>query len=634
MKRWMKTTIPLIGFSLLSLLFIWGWVHYLYQRPWPPELTGPLVQLESGDVYVLKWTPAKTGPQAEFYYLQESVDPKFKAAKSFKITHKPQSGQQESGSIVAPAGSGAYYYRVVAAYTGNLYFGLGHVTSEPSNVVSVSIKSLASPSLYSSAASVYSGQSFSVSWAAISKANTYHLKQITPNGIVKNFKNLVTNSKTITAPPLKQNGQYSYQVKAAKALGSNSVDITDWSSLLKVSVTHVSPPSGLKVEPASAYSPQPYKVSWVVPGKGPQPTVSYSYSLREKQASQAAKLLPLQTKLEYTAVAPMVNSQVTVNYEVMAYFGGNPMTFYSPSVQLQIMPPPPPPLPAISSVNPSVASKGAKVTLTGSNLATAKIELYSSSKSVAVKPTSQTASKVVFQVPTSASLRTTQVLATVGGVKVKKSFQVARNPGKFVQRQSSVQMVTHNCGNNYKAEIDLPGHFDSIDKKYHYSGRFKEGSKILKNFPYPSGFIGSNIAKTGLGFSQVCKVGIMVAESGSPGIVQPFYLNYYNIAQQQDSNTSPGTKINGPAGFHPSPFFVEGYRLLFSPDETIAALISRHKQGPTKLLIYVTDMLTGKLLYSGGFSDPTFIPSVEAGNNLSQPGASGAPPNLVPIPMP
>lgn len=627
MNKWVKMAIPLVVISVLAL-FAWVWVQYLQQRPWPPELTSSGKTLESGDVYTLKWLPAKTGPQPEFYYLEESTDQNFSTPTQYKIQHQPQKTQQESGPIVAPAvpvPTKKYYYRVLAGYTSK-YFSPKDILSDPSNIVSFSIKPLPNPSLFPVTSAVFSGQEYTIGWTTVNKANAYLLEEKKPDGSTNEYK-LSATSKTFIAPPLKQNRTFFYRVKAANAMGSNWVYITGWSNQQSIIVKHVDPPPNLKVDPKSVYNPQQYKVSWDVPPNGPQPTTSYSYSLRETKQSQVPNLLPSQSQTYYTVTAPKVSSSMTITYEVMAYFGKNPMTLFSPLAKVTIKPPPPPPPPQITNVDPKIAPKGATVTINGNNLSGAKVELYSSTtkKSLPVTPTSQTTSKIVFKVPTGASLKTTTVRVIAGNNKAQKPFQVARQPGNFIERQGTLKLISHSCS-QFKAEIDLPPNYLN-----NFTGRFKDGSTTLVNFPLP-GFKGTNIVKSGLGFSQKCKVGVLVAETKA-GLVQPAYINFYNLNHKQDSKTNPGDKISGPNDIEPSVFFVEGYKLLFSPDETIAAVINRNKLGPSKLWIYVIDMLTGKKIYGNGFNSPTFSLSIDKTNKISF-KPSGAQTILISIPIP
>jgi len=342
--------------------------------------------------------------------------------------------------------------------------------------------------------------------------------------------------------------------------------------------------------------------------------------------SQSPKILPSQSQTSYKATAPSVTSSKTISYEVKANMGQNPMTLFTSPVKVTINQPPPPPSPKITTVVPGVAPKGATVTITGSNLGTAKAELYSSitKKSVSVgTPTTQTASKIEFKVPTTASLLTTDVRVAGGN---QKSFQVGRETGKFAERQKKVQLISHTVG-LFKAEIDLPPH-----STYFFSGRFKEGSTMHVNFPYPPGFKGTNIVKTGLGFSQKGKVGVRVAET-TGGIVQPANISFYNLGHTQDSKIKVGVKIYGPGGIEPSLFFAEGYKLLFSPDETIGAVVNRYKLGPSKLSISILDMLTGKKLYGSQFNNSTFNLTVDKANKISFDSGAGSP-TLITIPLP
>ncbi len=623
MKAWIKYAAPVAVVSLIAL-FAWVWVEYLQQRPWPPELNSPGATFQSGDVYTFTWIPAATGPKAEFYYLQQSTNKNFSSPTAYKVAHQAAGTQQQSGQIVAPEGPVTYYYRIVAGYTSK-YFSPADILSDPSNVVSISITPLPTPSVLPITKKLYSGEDYTISWTSITKANAYLLEEKRPDGATKDYKPTTTSHKFV-APPLKQDGSFSYRVKAANAAGSKWVYITGWSNQQSIMITHVEPPPNLKVSPSSVHYPNKYQLSWGVPTPGPQPTTSYTYSLREKKSSQPPKVLAAQSQTTYTAAAPKVTSSTTHVYEVMAYFGKNPMTFFSSPVSVTITPPPPPPPPQITSVSPDMAPIGTEVTINGKYFSGAKLELYSSAtgKSITVTPKSLTADKVVFKVPSAASLKTTHVQLIVNKVTVKKAFQVTRATGKFVERQDKVQPKTHTCG-KFTAEVDWPPKQLNI-----FTGRFKQGTTPLINFA--TGFKGTNMVKSGLGFSKNCKVGVMVAAT-TGGLVQPAYVNFYNIGFKVDSQTNPGTKISGPHGIEPSAFYVEGYKLLFSPDDTIAAVVNRNKLGPTKLWIYIVDMLTGKQLYADGFNNPMFSLSVDKKNNISF-KPSGAQSKLIKIPTP
>ena len=607
-------------------LFAWFIVKYLQQRPWPPELTSSSQTHNSGDTYILTWVPAKTGPQPEFYYLEESTDKNFSSSKKYTFLHDPAKSQQQSVSIVAPAvpsPSKKYYYRVLAGYKSK-YFSPNDILSDPSNDVSVTVKPISDPSVMPVSTSIFSGQEYTISWTTINKANAYLLEETKPDSSITDYK-LTGTSKKFLVPPLKQNGSYSYKVKAANTSGSTWVYITGWSNQENVSVKYVPAPSGLMIDPTSVHYPQQYKISWNAPSVGPSPASSYNYILQETMQSQTPKILPSQAQTSYTTQAPNVTSSTTISYEVKANMGQNPMTFFSNPVKVTINKPPAPPSPSITQVVPNLAPKGATVTITGSNLTSAKVELYSTItlKSVSISsPTTQTATKIEFKVPTTASLSTTDV-RVVGGNQ--KSFQVARQTGSFVERQKTVQLISQTVG-LFKAEVDLPPNYLNM-----FTGRFKEGSKILVNFPLP-GFKGTNIVKSGLGFSQTGKVGVLVAET-TAGIVQPAYINFYNLSHMLDNKINVGSKISGPDGIEPSLFFVEGYKLLFSPDETIGAVVNRNKPGPSNLWIYILDMLTGQNLYKNQFNNASFSLSVDKTNKISLDTGSGSP-TLITIPIP
>lgn len=626
LKKSYKIAVLIVAVGTISL-FAWILVKYLQQRPWPPELTVSSQTFNSGDTYAFTWIPANSGPTPEFYYLEESKDKQFSSPKRHVVQHDSAKSQQQSGPIVAPAvslPSKEYYYRVLSGYKSK-YFSPTDILSDPSNFVTFTLVPISNPSVMTPATPVFSGQNYTISWTAIGKANAYLLEETKPDNSTKKHE-LTGTSRTFPAPPLKQDGSFSYQVKAANASGGTWVFITGWSNTESVSVKHVEPPSGLKIDPAAVHHPQPYKVSWNAPSAGPQPASSYNYILRETMPSQSPKTLPPQSQTSYATKAPSVTSSTTISYEVKANMGQNPMTFFSGPVKVTINKPPAPPSPSITKLAPDLAPKGAAVTITGSNLATAKVELYSSltKKSVSVgTPTTQTATKIEFKVPAAASLRTTDV-RVVGGNQ--KPFQVARQTGSFVERQKDVKLIPQTMG-KFKAEVDLPP-----KNTYFFTGRFKEGSKTLVNFPSP-GFKGTNIVKTGLGFSKTAKIGVLVAETES-GIVQPAYINFYNLGIDQDSTFGVGQKINtSPSGIVPSLFFPEGYKLLFSPDETIVAVVFRNKPGPSKLWTLIIDMLTGKKLYGNQFSNPAFSLSVDKTNKVSFDTGSGSP-TLIPIPVP
>ena len=625
MNKWIKIATPILLVSVLSL-FAWGWIKYLQQRPWPPEITSPGKTIESGDTYTLTWMPATEGPQPEFYYLEKSSDQSFSTPIRITIPHKSQTTQQAFGPIIAaavPKPKKEYYYRVLAGYKSK-YFSPKDILSDPSNVVTFTIKHLSASAIMPTFSTVFSGQEYSLNWTSINKANAYLLEEKKSYGATKEYK-LTTTSKSFVVPPLKQDGMLSYKVKAAIASGTNWVNITDWSNQESITVKHVEAPPNLKIDPKSVYNPNKYKVSWDMPPNGPMPISSYSYVLRETKPFLAPNLLPSQSLSYYSATAPSVSSSTTIDYEVMAYYGKNPMTLFSPLAKVTIKPPPPPPPPQITTVDPKIAPKGDTVTINGNNLSGAKVELYSSTTKKLVTPTSQTTSKIVFKVPIGVSLKTTTVQVIAGNNKDQKPFQVARQSGNFVERQGTLKLIPHSCS-QFKAEIDLPPNYLN-----NFTGRFKDGSTILVNFPLP-GFKGTNIVKSGLGFSQKCKIGVLVAETKA-GLVQPAYINFYNLNHKQDSITNPGDKISGPNGIEPSVFFVEGYKLLFSPDETIVAVITRNKLGPSKLWIYVIDMLTGKNIYGNGFNNLPFSLSIDKTNKISF-TPSGAQEILISIPIP
>ena len=74
----MKIATPIVVVSVFTL-FAWILVRYIQQRPWLTEIASPGKTLEPGDTYTLTWIPAKTEPQPEFYYLDESSDKSFSA---------------------------------------------------------------------------------------------------------------------------------------------------------------------------------------------------------------------------------------------------------------------------------------------------------------------------------------------------------------------------------------------------------------------------------------------------------------------------------------------------------------------------------------------------------------------------
>jgi len=630
MNRWTKP-VAILGGILVFVIAV-AWIKYLQQRPLPPEWISSSQTRESGDTLDLQWVPAKTGPQPETYQLEESRDQNFTPAQlyaSYEIFYP----KQELSIVLprVPPPTTTHYFRLKVKNKAKLSLSSDtYIWSDPSNVLSISIKALPNPTLSPLIPNVSSGEDYTISWPPVNKANHYKLKETSPIALSHEI-DVLTTSITLAAPPLDQDMTFSYCVTAGIVMNGMWTPITYCSDEEGTNIKHVVPPTNLKVIPSSAYNPQPYAVSWGVPPNGPLPISSYGYSLRETVQSQAPNLLPTQTQTSYTTTAPAVTSSQTITYEVMAYFGKNPMTNFSTPVNITINPPPalpPPPKPQIGAVDPVVAPKGDPVTVTGINFSGATVELYSSTmgKSIQASPlTSLTATQIVFQVPQGASLKTTSVRVSTGSGQDEKPFQVARQPGPFVERQGDVGLQTENC-TQFSKKVDLPCSYLN-----QCTGRFLKSGTKLVDLQFTATVV--NLAKSGLGFSQNCNVGVLVAASKG-GIVQPVFVNFYNLNHKQDSATQPGQMISGPNGFDPSMAWTEGYKLLFSPDDTIAAVIERDATGLHKFRVYFIDMLGGKFTNSlFSFDSATFTSVVGKTNKISF-DAGFPQPTVIDIPIP
>lgn len=586
-------TLAALTVSALTIWFYLGDIlKYVEQRPYAPELGKVAATLKSGDTYTLQWTPEKAGPQPAFFYVERSTDKSFASAPRYHVLH--QAGKKPSRLFIAPAVSGItdYHHRVLTGIKSKHFAG-AEILSDPSNVVTVSVQPIPDPSLLPIKGPLYAGKAYTVSWTAVTNANAYTLEEQSPS--VTSQPKLSATAKSFTKSPLAAGGaKYCYRVQAAKTVGSSWVPITGWSKKQCVQVKDVAPPPNLTATPQTVEPGKPYKISWNMPPSGPQPTSAYKYQLRRTTGATVNELPP-QTATATTFTAPTVTSPTKIQYEVRALYGSNPMTFYSSPVTVTIQPPVTV-APSITKVDPVLAPRGTTVKITGKDLGKAAVTLYASTsgKSIPVTPTSQTNTAISFTVPQGASLKTTHVKVSAAAKTAQASFTVGRDPGKFLERQKNVTTVPlkQSCG-KFASELEI--------SKYgplYFTGRFKEGSKVLQNFPYP-GFLVYNYKNAvlgGLGFSKNCKIGLQVGDS--KGSSSPVFINFYSLSPDQDSQYSAGAKIKGPHPIEPSVYYPQGYKVLISPDESIAAVINRRKPFTDQygITIYAIDLLTGKKL--------------------------------------